>query len=160
MKITKQRLKDIIKEELTAEGAREDMMMPAISQADFDAAMATDDEKFTGGSPEERLLTLMKAREVLAAMSREELTALSKSLDAETTRWLQHLLANPMYASMQEAAELNEKLLIPRGTAEEYKQGLRALIKMHGIEKVTRAYKNAGGSVKQVASMKDMKAML
>ena len=51
MKITKQRLKEIIKEELsnlqapglgkdvrftTVEGSREDMMMPAISQADFD----------------------------------------------------------------------------------------------------------------------------
>ena len=97
MKITKQRLKDIIREELTAEGSREDMMMPAISQDDFDAAMATDDEKFTGGSPEERLLTLMKAREVLAAMSEEDLEELSLSLDGETTRWLQHLLANPMY---------------------------------------------------------------
>ena len=102
MKITRQRLKEIIREELTAEGSREDMMMPALSQADFDAAMATDDEKFTGGSPEERLLTLMKAREVLAAMSKEELTQLSLSLDAETTRWLQHLLANPMYAPMEE----------------------------------------------------------
>jgi hypothetical protein len=38
MKITKQRLKEIIREELTAEGSREDMMMPALSQADFDAA--------------------------------------------------------------------------------------------------------------------------
>ena len=111
MKITKQRLKEIIREELTAEGSREDMMMPAISQADFDAAMATDDEKFTGGSPEERLLTLMKAREVLAKMSREELEELSLSLDAETTRWLQHLLANPMYAPMQEGQDEDEELL-------------------------------------------------
>ena len=102
MKITKQRLKEIIKEELTAEGSREDMMMPALSQADFDAAMATDDEKFTGGSPEERLLTLIKARELLAAMSREELEALSKSLDGPTVAALRHLLANPMYAPMEE----------------------------------------------------------
>ena len=57
MKITKQKLKEIIKEELTnlvapglgkdmrfttVEGAREDMMMPAISMADMEAAMATD----------------------------------------------------------------------------------------------------------------------
>ncbi len=98
MKITKQRLKEIIREELTAEGSREDMMMPAISQADYEAATATDDEKFTGGTPEERLLTLIKARELLAAMSKEELTALSKSLDAETVAALRHLLANPMYA--------------------------------------------------------------
>ena len=55
------------------------------------------DEKFTGGSPEERLLTLMRAREVLAKMSEEDLEELSLSLDGETTRWLQHLLANPMY---------------------------------------------------------------
>ena len=111
MKITKQRLKEIIREELTAEGSREDMMMPAISQADFDAAMATDDEKFTGGSPEERLLTLMKAREVLAKMSREELEELSLSLDAETTRWLQHLLANPMYAPMEEGQDEAQDLI-------------------------------------------------
>jgi hypothetical protein len=112
MKITKQRLKEIIREELTAEGSREDMMMPALSQADFDAAMAADDaglgdlqsdEKFTGGSPEERLLTLMKAREVLAAMSEEELTALSKSLDAPMVATLRHILSNPMYAPMQES---------------------------------------------------------
>ena len=102
MKITKQRLKEIIREELTAEGSREDMMMPAISQADFDAAMATDDEKFTGGTPEERMLTLIKARELLAAMGKEELTALSKSLDAEQVAVLRHILANPMYAPMEE----------------------------------------------------------
>ncbi len=83
MKITKQRLREIIREEL--------------SLGDLQS-----DEKFTGGSPEERLLTLMKAREVLAKMSREELEELSLSLDAETTRWLQHLLANPMYAPMEE----------------------------------------------------------
>ncbi len=111
MKITKQRLKEIIREELTAEGSREDMMMPVISQADMEAAMAThdaglgdlqSDEKFTGGSPEERLLTLIKARELLAAMGKEELTALSKSLDAEQVAVLRHILANPMYAPMEE----------------------------------------------------------
>ncbi len=111
MKITKQRLKEIIREELTAEGSREDMMMPAISMADMEAAMAADDaglgdlqsdEKFTGGSPEERLLTLIKARELLAAMGKEELTALSKSLDAEQVAVLRHILANPMYAPMEE----------------------------------------------------------
>ena len=96
-----------ISEELTAEGSREDMMMPAISMADMEAAMAADDaglgdlqsdEKFTGGSREERLITLIRAREALAAMSKEELTALSKSLDAEQVAVLRHILANPMYA--------------------------------------------------------------
>ena len=99
MKITKQRLKEIIREELTAEASREDMMMPAISMADMEAAMATDDEKFTGGTPEERMLTLIKARELLAVMSDEELEELSLSLDGETVAALRHLLTNPMYGS-------------------------------------------------------------
>jgi hypothetical protein len=106
MKITKQRLKEIIREELAAEGSREDMMMPAISMADMEAAMAADDaglgdlqsdERFTGGTPKERLLTLIRARQVLSAMSREDLTALSKSLDADQIAVLRHILANPMY---------------------------------------------------------------
>ena len=110
MKITKQRLKEIIREELTAEGSREDMMMPSLSMADMEAAMADDaslgdlqsDEKFTGGTPIEKLNTLIKARKELAAMSKEELTAFSKSLDAEQAAELRHLLANPMYAPMEE----------------------------------------------------------
>ena len=112
MKISKSKLRQIIKEELkgldvpglgkdvrftTVEGSREDMTMPAISMDDMEAAMATDEEKFTGGSPEERLLTLIKARELLAAMSKEELEDLSLSLDGETVAALRHLLANPMY---------------------------------------------------------------
>ncbi len=121
MKITKQRLREIIREELAAEGKRTDMSMPALSMDDFhqskrdrmthtavsqddlDAAMATDDEKFTGGTHEERVLRRIKARELLAAMGKEELAALSKSLDAETVAELRHLLANPMYAPMEES---------------------------------------------------------
>jgi hypothetical protein len=113
MKISKTKLRQIIKEELssltapglgkdvrftTVEGAREDMTMPAISMDDMEAAMATDDEKFTGGTPEEQMLTRIKARDLLAAMSKEELKELSLSLDAETVAELRHLLANPMYA--------------------------------------------------------------
>lgn len=113
MKITKQRLKEIIKEELVREGKRTRMSMPAISMADMEAAMTTDspglgdlqsDERFTGGTPIEKLNMLIKARKDLAAMSKEELTALSKSLDAEQAAELRHLLANPMYAPMDEAA--------------------------------------------------------
>lgn len=172
MKITKQRLKEIIREELneadlpTWEGEpfgeydleAENEKGRAASLADLQS-----DEKFTGGSPQERLLTLMRAREVLAAMSKEELTALSKSLDAAQVAVLRHILANPMYAPTGDQGhemELEEQLTIPRGTAEEYKQGLRALIAKHGIEKVTRAYKNAGGSNKQTASMQALKKML
>ena len=55
MKITRRRLKEIIKEELK-EGSREQMSMPAISMADMEAAMATDEPRHEGGTPEERLL--------------------------------------------------------------------------------------------------------
>ena len=108
MKITKARLRELIQEELAAEGHRTDMSMPALSPEDFEGAGLGDlqsDEKFTGGSPEEQLLTLMKAREVLAAMSKEELTALSKSLDAEQVAVLRHILANPMLAPMEEGVD-------------------------------------------------------
>jgi len=127
MKITKQRLKEIIREELAApglgkdvrftavEGKRTDMMMPALSPEDFpDSAGLGDlqsDEKFTGGTPIEKLNTLIKARKELAAMSKEELTAFSKSLDAEQAAELRHLLANPMYAPMDEGSREDEELL-------------------------------------------------
>ena len=91
MKIAKSRLRELIQEELHAAGLGD----------------LQSDEKFTGGSPEERLLTLMKAREVLAAMSKEDLTALSKSLDAEQVAVLRHILANPMYKEGDEM-ELEE----------------------------------------------------
>ena len=55
------------------------------------------DEQFTGGTPEEQMLTRIKARDLLAAMSKEELKELSLSLDAETVAELRHLLTNPMY---------------------------------------------------------------
>jgi hypothetical protein len=94
VKLTKQRLKEIIKEELSniKEGGYAGHYDNETGLGDLQS-----DEKFTGGSPEERLLTLIKARELLAAMSKEELEELSLSLDGETTRALQHLLANPMY---------------------------------------------------------------
>lgn len=92
MKITKQRLKEIIREELTLGDLQSD-------------------EKFTGGSPEERLITLIRAREVLAAMSKEDLTALSKRLDAEQVAVLRHILANPMYAPMEEGQDEAQDLI-------------------------------------------------
>jgi len=110
MKITKQRLKEIIKEELSTvresdwyDDENETRADRKYADRDDGLGDLQSDEKFTGGSPEERLLTLMKAREVLAKMSEEELEELSLSLDGETTRWLQHLLANPMYAPMEES---------------------------------------------------------
>ena len=108
MKITKTRLKEIIKEELS------EMDLPKwegepFGEYDLDAENEKgglgdlqSDEKFTGGSPEEQMLRRIKARELLAAMSKEELKELSLSLDAETVAELRHLLANPMYAPMEE----------------------------------------------------------
>ena len=118
MKITKQRLKEIIREEL--------------SLGDLQS-----DEKFTGGSPEERLLTLMKAREVLAKMSKEDLTALSKRLDAEQVAVLRHILANPMYAPTGDQGhemELEEY----RGEPERKKPAPRPDSSTHGKKPATR----------------------
>jgi hypothetical protein len=99
MKITKQRLKEIIKEEMDAmRGAErpgagiEDLADPEDEE--------TRDRAF--GSPEERLLILMKAREALGKMTRDELEDLSMSLDAPMVATLRHILANPMYAPMEE----------------------------------------------------------
>ena len=105
MKITKQRLKEIIKEEIAAEGKRTDMSMPALSPEDFEGPGLGDlqsDEKFTGGSREAQMIRRIKARELLQAMSKEELAALSNDLDAATVAELRHLLANPMYAPIKE----------------------------------------------------------
>ena len=127
MKITKQRLKEIIREEL--------------SLGDLQS-----DEKFTGGSPEERLLTLIKARELLAAMSKEELTALSKSFDAEQVAVLRHILANPMYAPMEEGQDEAQDLIrkaefeeskgrLHQGDVDRIKQRLAAGERPHKIKR-------------------------
>ena len=107
MKISKAKLRQIIKEELSrvSEGERADRMWasnPRNPEFEGDESSLGDlqsDEQFTGGTPEERMLTLIKARELLAAMSDEELEELSLSLDGETVAELRHLLANPMFGS-------------------------------------------------------------
>ena len=111
------------------------------------------------GSPEERLLILMKAREALGQMTRDELRDLSMGLDADMVASLRHILANPMYAPMEETTELNE-LRLPQGVAQEYIMALRALMKKHGRDKVIQAYAKAGGTDKQVAPMRAIKSML
>ena len=117
MKITKQRLKEIIREELNeanrfppdetgraaheraaAHRARE--RAADLSGPGLDALQS--DEKFTGGTPKEQMIRRIKARELLAAMSREELKDFAMSLDADMVAELRHLLANPMYAPMEE----------------------------------------------------------
>jgi ATP-dependent RNA circularization protein (DNA/RNA ligase family) len=104
MKITKQRLKEIIREELSTVSESdwyddENETRADRKYADSQSGLGDlqSDEKFTGGSPEEQMLRRIKARELLAAMSREELKDFAMSLDAETVAELRHLLANPMY---------------------------------------------------------------
>jgi len=107
MKITKQRLKEIIREELNEVNRfPPDMTGRATHSAAYgdDAPSLGDlqsDEKFTGGTPKEQMIRRIKARELLAAMSKEELKDFALSLDAETVAELRHLLANPMYAKTQ-----------------------------------------------------------
>ena len=101
MKITKQRLKEIIKEELTAEGSREQMMMPAISMADMEAAMATDEPRHEGGTPEERLLNKLlivsKVGSAPDAGAAAEMLGLGG--DEEVVAYLDSLMGNQMYDS-------------------------------------------------------------
>ena len=116
MKITKQRLKKIIREELTnleapglgkdvrfttVEGAREDMMMPAISTADMEAAMTTDEPRREGGTPEEKFLNKLTivahAQGAKTGADAAELFGLGD--DPEVIAYLDGLIGNPMYRS-------------------------------------------------------------
>ena len=106
MKITKQRLKQIIREELQAE-AEDDALRGSRRLGrdieDIADKPAEDDIRDRAfASPEERLLILIKAREALRNMTDDELEDLSLSLDADMVASLRHILANPMYAPMQE----------------------------------------------------------
>ena len=118
MKITKQRLKEIIQEALAAPGlgkdvrfttveAREDAMRgadrPGAGIEDIADEPAEDDTRDRAfASPKERLFILMNAREALNKMTSDELAELSLSLDAPMLATLQHILANPMYKPMEE----------------------------------------------------------
>jgi len=99
MKITKQRLKEIIREELAAEGSREQMMMPAFSTADMQAAMATDEPRHEGGTPEERLLNKLlivsKVGDAPDADAAAEMLGLGG--DEEVLAYLDSLMGNQMY---------------------------------------------------------------
>ena len=85
MKITKQRLKEIIREELT--------------MADYYAAMETDEPKLEGGTPEERLLNrLMIASKVSSAPDADAAAEmLGLDGDEEVIAYLDSLMGNPMY---------------------------------------------------------------
>jgi hypothetical protein len=128
MKITKQRLRQVIKEELVnmsdllAPGLGEDVRFTTVESRD-DAMRGADrpgagiedladteeeetrDRAFV--SPKERLFILMNAREALSKMTSDELAELSLSLDAPMVATLRHILANPMYKEGDEM-ELEE----------------------------------------------------
>ena len=97
MKITKQRLKEIIKEELEFVGAEIDNVPEPPEEE------PTRDRAFD--SPEGRLVTLMNAREKLNQMTTDQLKDLSMSLDAPMFATLLHILG-PMYAPMEESDEM------------------------------------------------------
>lgn len=150
MKITKQRLKEIIKEELEFMGRDiDDIPEPPEEEPTRDRAF---------DSPLGRYVTLMNAREKLNQMSDDQLEALAKSLPADMFATLLHILGNPLYKeSLEEGMGYS---WLPRGIAQEYIKGIDDLVGVYGEEKVARAYKNAGGSARQVAPMRDIKAML
>ena len=116
MKITKQRLKEIIREELTAEGSREDMMMPAISMADMEAAMATDEPRYEGGTPEERLLNKLLIVSNIGVGEGGAAAARKLGLggDEEVIAYLDDLLGNQMYKE----SGLEENRTIDQATAQ------------------------------------------
>ncbi len=156
MKITKQRLQEIIKEEMDAMRGAERPGAGIEDIADEPAEDDTRDRAFT--SPEERLLILIKAREALRDMTDDELEDLSMSLDADMVASLRHILANPMYKEGLE--ESMGYSWLPRGIAQEYIKGITNLVDKYGEEKVARAYKNAGGTARQVAPMRAIQSML
>jgi hypothetical protein len=153
MKITKQRLKEIIREELNeANRFPPDMTGRAAHSAAYgdDAPSLGDlqsDEKFTGGTPKEQMIRRIKARELLAAMSREELKDFAMSLDADMVAELRHLLANPMYKpgleeSNAEAQDLIRKAefekskgRLHQGDVDRIKQRLAAGERVHSIKR-------------------------
>ena len=90
MKITKQRLKEIIKEELT--------------MADYYAAMETDEPKLEGGTPEERLLNRLMIASKVSSAPNADVAAEMLGLDGdeEVIAYLDSLMGNPMYEPMEE----------------------------------------------------------
>jgi len=108
MKITKQRLRQIIKEEL---GLGDIQTEP----------------RFTGRSPEERMLLLIKAREVLTGLGEEEIAQLADGLDAETLGALEKLLDNPMFAPGIESKPLGRPEHDPLDTSPSGRRARRRL---------------------------------
>ena len=167
MKITKQRLRQVIKEELVnmgdllAPGLGEDVRFTTVESRDdamrgadrpgsgIEDIAAMEDEETRDrafGSPEERLITLINARDVLSQMTQADLEALSLSLDAPMVATLRHILANPMYAPMEEGQDEAQDLIrkaefeeskgrLHQGDVDRIKQRLAAGERVHSIKR-------------------------
>ena len=119
MKITKQRLKKIIKEEMDAMRGADRPGAGIEDIADEPAEDDTRDRAFA--SPRERLFILMNAREALSKMTSDELAELSLSLDAPMLATLQHILGNPMYKEGLEESNAEAQDLIRKAEFEKSK---------------------------------------
>ena len=163
MKITKARLRELIQEEMDAmRGAErpgagiEDIAEPELEEPS---------RKVSGETAMETLLAFMKAREELVKMSANDRRAFRRTLDPAQAEVFDHIITHPLYRPIpkhmqrEETVELAEQRL-PPNLAPEYLAGLRDLIAKHGREKVAQAYKNAGGTDRQVAPIRAIKSML
>ena len=119
MKITKQRLKKIIKEEMDAMRGADRPGAGIEDIADEPAEDDTRDRAFA--SPKERLFILMNAREALSKMTSDELAELSLSLDAPMLATLRHILSNPMYKEGLEESNAEAQDLIRKAEFEKSK---------------------------------------
>ena len=109
IKVNRNALKAAVKEEMDAmRGAsRPGAGIEDIAEPDDEE---TRDRAF--GSPEERLITLINARDALSQMTPADLEALSLSLDAPMVATLRHILANPMYKpGLQEGQDEAQDLI-------------------------------------------------
>ena len=161
MKITKQRLKEIIKEEIAAEGKRTDMSMPALSPEDFVGAGIEDFPEPPEEEPTRdrafdsslgRYATLMNARKKLNQMSDDQLKDLSMSLDAPMLATLQHILG-PKYAPIKEESddvvEGQYETGAQRAAREQAREAkIRELMRTQGLSR-SAAEKFAGRSYSQ-----------
>ena len=150
MKITKQRLKKIIKEEMDAMRGADRPGAGIEDIADEPAEDDTRDRAFA--SPRERLFILMNAREALSKMTSDELAELSLSLDADMVASLRHILANPMYAPMEESDDVVEgqyETGAQRAAREKAREAkIRELMRTQGLSR-SAAEKFAGRSYSQ-----------
>ena len=144
MKITKQRLKEIIQEEMDAMRGADRPGAGIEDIADEPAEDDTRDRAFA--SPKERLFILMNAREALSKMTSDELAELSLSLDAPMLATLRHILGHPMYAPIKESNAEAQDLIrkaefekskgrLHQGDVDRIKDRLAAGERVHAIKR-------------------------